>query len=74
MDASLDKALEGMLDFARSFKPEDIIVSEETARGMAMEIEAAIPADARVLYPEDPLLAAIAYAPVYFELHPLYKR
>lgn len=50
-----------------------LTISEEEALEIAENIVADIPEWGRQYYPENVLLAAIAYAPVYYENHSIWE-
>lgn len=56
---TVDKALSEV-------NPADLITTEEDAYEVMKEIVDAIPANARCLYPEDDMQAALLYAAVYY--------
>lgn len=70
MDGSFAEYTERISKFLTEVNVEDLIVSDEQAESIARDVVNAIPECARGLYPENDLLAAIAYAPVYFTLYP----
>lgn len=50
-----------------------LTITEEEAIEIANNIVAEIPEWGRQYYPENPLLAAIAYAPVYYDNHSIWE-
>lgn len=50
-----------------------LTITEEEAMEIANNIVAEIPEWGRQYYPENPLLAAIAYAPVYYDNHSIWE-
>lgn len=63
---SLSEGLSRIAKVVDSIDPRCLIVTEEQARMIANEILSDMPENCRGLYPEDDLLAAVAYAQVYY--------
>lgn len=53
-------------EIVKDIDPNSLIVTEADAGAIAKEILSDIPENCRGLYPKDDLLAAIAYAQVYY--------
>ena len=64
-------------EFASKIKaadPTKLHVTEDDAYAMAEDILEDIPEEMRSLLPENDILAAIAYAPVYYNTYPFGRR
>ena len=66
MSNSLTEGLSRVAEVIEGVDPNCLIVTEEQARRLADDILKDIPENCRGLYPEDDLLAAIAYAQAYY--------
>lgn len=63
---ALHESLLRIADIVKDIDPNSLIVTEADAMAIAKEILSDIPENCRGLYPKDGLLAAIAYAQVYY--------
>lgn len=64
----LKDSLEVISDAIDGINPADLVRTEEDALAVLQEILEGIPVPMRGLYPEDDILAALAFAPIYYKM------